>query len=438
MTILKKILLLLSDLALFYITLALTLIIRYSPENFAERFKDHFLPFSIIMPIWLLIFYLSDLYRFKSFPKKIIFLRKISLTIFISGIITIVAFYLFGDFFKLTPKTNLLIFAAIFLILNASWRLLLAKLFARNALKTIILGSSPLIDEIIAYLKENPEIGYQVVKHIEENKNFDFEKLAKEVISNDVQLIIIQPALTKKFSTLNAIYRLLPLEISIMNAINFYEILFNKTPITELNEEWFITNITVRRPIYDFAKRFTDLIIASVIGIIFILPSLLIAFLIRITSTGSAIYKQERIGKNSESFTLFKFRTMHNDINGALWTEINDRRITTIGKFLRTTHLDEIPQLINVVKNDISFIGPRAERKELVEKYQQFAYYDIRHLIKPGITGWAQINFRPSASMEEAYEKLHYDVFYLKNRSLFLDILIMLKTIRHLFGLNNN
>lgn len=438
MTILKKTLLLLSDVIIFYVTLGITLLIRYWNDDFGQRFKDHLISFSIIIPIWLLIFYLGDLYRFKSFPKKIIFLRKIFFAVFISGIITIVAFYLFGDFFKLTPKTNLFIFAAIFFFFNAGWRLLLAKLFAHNALKTIILGSSPLIDEIIAYLKESPEIGYQVVKHIEENKNFDFEKLAKEVISNDVQLIIIQPDLTKKFSTLNAIYRLLPLEISIMNVINFYEILFNKTPITELNEEWFINNITVRRPIYDFAKRLTDLIIASAIGIVFALPGLLIVFLIRITSAGPAIYKQERIGKNSEPFTLFKFRTMRNDINGALWTEINDRRITAIGKFLRSTHLDEIPQLINVIKNDISFIGPRAERKELVEKYQQFAYYDIRHLIKPGITGWAQINFRPSASMEEAYEKLHYDVFYLKNRTIFLDILIMLKTIRHLFGLNNN
>jgi len=438
MTILKKTLLLLSDLAFLYAALTVTLLLRYSFGDFEGKFRDHFLPFSLIIPVWLLIFYLSDLYRSQAFSKITIFLKKIFLAVFISGIIAVIIFYLFGDFFKLTPKTNLFIFAGIFLILDTGWRMLLAKLFASNALKAIILGSSPLIDEIIGYLTENPEIGYQVVKHIEDNKNFDFEKLTKEIITNDIQLIIIQPAMAKKFSTLNAIYRLLPLEISIINAWNFYEILFNKTPITELNEEWFIANIAIRRPIYDFTKRSTDLILASLLAVVLIVPSIIIAFLIRITSRGPAVYKQERIGKNSEPFVLYKFRTMRQNAAGALWTEVNDNRVTPIGKFLRATHLDEIPQLINIIKNDIAFIGPRAERNELVEKYKQFAYYDIRHLIKPGITGWAQINFRPSASIEEAYEKLHYDIYYLKNRSFLLDFLIFLKTIRHLFGLNNN
>ena len=438
MTTLKKILLLFSDLAFLYLALSITLLIRYSPADFGARFNDHFLPFLLIIPIWLLIFYLSDLYRFRDFPKITIFLKKIFLAVFISGIIAVIVFYLFGDFFKLTPKTNLFIFAGIFLILDTSWRLLLGKLFARNALKAIVIGSSPLIDEIIDYLKANPEIGYQVVKRIEDDQNFDFEKLTKEIITKDIQLIIIQPSLAKKFSTLNAIYRLLPLEISIINAWNFYEILFNKTPITELNEEWFIANIAVRRPIYDFLKRSIDLILTACLAAILLIPSLIIAFLIKVSSAGPAIYKQERIGKNSESFILYKFRTMRKNASGALWTEINDSRVTPIGRFLRITHLDEIPQLINIFKNDIAFIGPRAERNELVEKYKKFAYYEIRHLIKPGITGWAQINFRPSASMEEAYEKLHYDIYYLKNRSFFLDFLIFLKTIRHLFGLNNN
>ncbi len=434
----KKLLLLFSDLVFFYLALAITLLIRYSPANFGDKLKDHIAPFSMILPIWLLVFYLSDLYRFKTLPKIISFLKKISIAVIVSGAVSMIVFYLFGEFFRLTPKTNLFIFTAIFLIADTNWRLLLNKLFARNALKTIVLGSSPFIEEIITHLKENPELGYQVVKHLESDKDFDFERLTKDIITNDIQLIIIQPTLTKKFSTLNAIYRILPLEIGIINAWNFYELIFNKTPITELNEEWFVTNIAVRRPIYDFFKRLSDLAIALVLTIVLAAPAIIVAILIKISSKGPIVYKQERIGKNSESFTLYKFRTMKDNAKGALWTEQNDKRVTPIGKFLRATHLDEIPQLINIIKNDISFIGPRAERKELVEKYQQFAYYDIRHLIKPGLTGWAQTNFRPSASMEEAYEKLHYDIYYLKNRSVFLDVLIFLKTIRYLFGLNNS
>ena len=118
---------------------------------------------------------------------------------------------------------------------------------------------------------------------------------------------------------------------------------------------------------------------------------------------------------------------------GPLWTDKNDKRLTWIGKILRYTHLDEIPQLYNILKGEMSLIGPRAERKELTELYGQIPYYEIRHIIKPGLTGWAQVNYKPSASVEEAAEKLQYDIYYIKNRSLILDFLILLKTIKYLF-----
>lgn len=437
----KKMAFVLGDALILYFSLICTLFIRYDKDYFNESLRNHFLPFSLIFIFWLLVFYLADLYRFQnfhSFRRPVSLLGRISVAVVISSVVSVIIFYLFGDFFKLTPKTNLLIFSGIFLLLNTGWRLLLGKIFASNSLKTMVIGSSPLIDEIIEHLEKNPEIGYQIAKKITEERKLDLEELTREIITNEIQLIIIQPSLTKKFSTLNTIYRLLPLEISIINSWNFYEIIFNKTPIGELNEEWFVANIAVRRPIYDFFKRLTDFFLAAVLSIIFLIPGLIISALIKLTSAGPAVYKQERMGKNNEIFILYKFRTMRENETGALWTEPNDSRITPIGKFLRATHLDEMPQLANILKNNASFIGPRAERKELVEKYRQFAYYDIRHLIKPGITGWAQINFRPSASMEDAYEKLCYDIYYLKNRSFILDILILLKTLRNLFGLNNH
>jgi lipopolysaccharide/colanic/teichoic acid biosynthesis glycosyltransferase len=138
------------------------------------------------------------------------------------------------------------------------------------------------------------------------------------------------------------------------------------------------------------------------------------------------------MGINNQIFTLYKFGTMIYD-RGPLWTEKNDNRLTKLGKFLRYTHLDEIPQLYNIFKGDMSFIGPRAERKELAELYNQLPYYEIRHFIKPGLTGWAQVNYKPSASIKEAEEKLRYDLYYIKNRSLILDCLILIKTIKYLF-----
>ena len=121
------------------------------------------------------------------------------------------------------------------------------------------------------------------------------------------------------------------------------------------------------------------------------------------------------------------------NINGPLATEKNDSRIFPIGKILRYTHLDELPQLFNILKGDIFFIGPRPESSELVEIYKKLPYYEIRHIIKPGLTGWAQVNYKPSASLEEAFEKLQYDIYYIKNRSLILDLLILIKTIRYIF-----
>ena len=121
---------------------------------------------------------------------------------------------------------------------------------------------------------------------------------------------------------------------------------------------------------------------------------------------------------------------MRIDQTGPLWTEKDDMRVTLVGKLLRRTHLDEVPQLLNVLKGDISVIGPRPERTKLVKLYEQIPYYEIRHIIKPGIIGWAQLNYKPSASLEEATKKFQFDLYYLKNRSFILDLFILLKTIR--------
>ncbi|MCL5004808.1 MAG: sugar transferase [Patescibacteria group bacterium] len=139
------------------------------------------------------------------------------------------------------------------------------------------------------------------------------------------------------------------------------------------------------------------------------------------------------MGKNDFPFTLYKFRTMKIGVNGPLATEKNDKRVFFVGKILRFTHLDELPQLWNILKGDISFIGPRPESSDLVEIYKKLPYYEIRHIIKPGLTGWAQVNYKASASPEEAHEKLRYDIYYIKNRSLVLDFLILLKTIKYIF-----
>jgi lipopolysaccharide/colanic/teichoic acid biosynthesis glycosyltransferase len=160
---------------------------------------------------------------------------------------------------------------------------------------------------------------------------------------------------------------------------------------------------------------------------------LIIALIVRRTSIGPAFYRQVRVGLNGQQYHLYKFRTMYIDAEkeGPRWTSVDDPRITRTGHFLRRTRLDELPQIYNVLLGQMSFIGPRPERPEFVAKLEQeIPYYDLRHLVKPGITGWAQVMYNYGASTEDAREKLQYDLFYIKNQSILLDSIILLKTLK--------
>ena len=160
---------------------------------------------------------------------------------------------------------------------------------------------------------------------------------------------------------------------------------------------------------------------------------LLTALAIYLESGGPVLYRQERVGHRGKTFTLLKFRSMRQDAeaNGAVWARQNDTRVTRIGNFIRRTRIDELPQLVNVLRGDMSFVGPRPERPEFVaELAKAIPYYELRHYVKPGITGWAQILYPYGASINDSREKLQYDLYYLKNYSIFLDINILLQTVQ--------
>jgi sugar transferase (PEP-CTERM system associated) len=182
------------------------------------------------------------------------------------------------------------------------------------------------------------------------------------------------------------------------------------------------------------AKEAFEKLLAFVLLALLALPFLLVMILIRLTSKGPAIYKQERVGKGNRSFTLHKFRTMVDGAErktGATWASEQDPRVTWIGRLLRRTRFDELPQLFNILKGDMAFVGPRPERPEFVEELKRkLPYYHHRHFVKPGLTGWAQVSFPYAASIEDSREKLRYDLYYVKNMSLFFDLMIVLATLR--------
>lgn len=223
--------------------------------------------------------------------------------------------------------------------------------------------------------------------------------------------------------------------IEVVDAPSFYEQLTGKLLIENITPSWFIFSngfkITSFKKMY---KRVFDIVLA-IAGLVIIFPLFpAVALLIRLESRAPVLFRQVRVGQGERGFILYKFRTMYMDAEGktgAVWAQKDDPRITKVGRFLRKTRLDELPQLYNVLKGDMAFVGPRPERPEFVEKLKKIIpYYSERHSIKPGITGWAQIKYSYGASVEDAIEKLRYDLFYVKHISLFLDLLVILETVK--------
>jgi sugar transferase (PEP-CTERM system associated) len=223
--------------------------------------------------------------------------------------------------------------------------------------------------------------------------------------------------------------------VRVTEFLTFVEREFGRISLDELDPSWLIFSDGFRVSLsQDITKRVVDVVVSGLF-LTFTLPIMLLtAIMIRLDSPGPIFYRQERVGRDGRTYTLLKFRSMRVDAetaSGPRWAAQNDDRITPIGNFIRKTRLDEIPQVINVLRGEMSFIGPRPERPFFVESLcEAIPYYSERHRVKPGITGWAQVCYPYGASIEDAKEKLAYDLYYIKNRSLFLDIVILLQTVR--------
>jgi len=228
--------------------------------------------------------------------------------------------------------------------------------------------------------------------------------------------------------------------ISVEEGIGFYEQLTGKLLIERAYPSFLIfSNGFIKTTYHHVLKSAMDLFL-SFFGLIISLPIMaLIALAIKLDSSGPVFYQQERVGRHGKTFRLLKFRSMREDAEketGPVWTEEEDKRVTRVGKITRKLRLDEIPQMINILRGEMSFVGPRPERPYFVEHLtHEIPFYDKRHMVKPGITGWAQIEYPYGASKDDALEKLKYDLYYIKNMSLFLDLLILFRTIKTaLFG----
>ena len=247
-----------------------------------------------------------------------------------------------------------------------------------------------------------------------------------------VDLIVISTDYVNQAHILDHCFKAVRMGCRILDECTFYEHFFEMVLVDKLDPSWFYSGkLDVHKNLQAIVKRLMDIMIGTS-GLIITLPVLpLIWVLIRLTSWGPAIYSQVRCGQFGRPFKIYKFRTMfvESEKNGPEWAGKKDRRITPFGYFLRKTRLDEIPQFLNMIKGDMSFVGPRPERPELVSLIEKdLHYFPYRNLAKPGLTGLAQIKYRYGASIDDAKKKLQYDLYYIKNWSIFLDIQIILRT----------
>ncbi|MFQ5805449.1 MAG: sugar transferase [Phycisphaerae bacterium] len=263
----------------------------------------------------------------------------------------------------------------------------------------------------------------------------DLERVLEE---HAIDEVVVDCSLTAHALVGAAVLACLDRRCRVTDQPTFVEKYLNEVPAENITAQWFLVADVQSSGGYHAVKRIVD-VAASLTGLLLTFPCWpLIVLLIRLDSRGPAIYKQARVGLHGRFFNIYKFRTMRVDAeqDGARWAQKNDSRVTRVGRFLRTSRLDELPQLWNILRGDMSLVGPRPERPEFVQKLSELIpHYRQRHLIKPGLTGWAQIRYSYGASVEDAHRKLCYDLYYLKHRSIDLDTAIIIRTVgRFLLG----
>ncbi len=420
-----------GDFVAFWLSLMVILSIRYGEMLGSGLVQDHIAPFAILYVSWLLTFYLFGLYDLFTIKPTIPHLRRFGMALIVSFFIGILFFY-FLPIFGISPKTNLVFQIIGFGGVSFLFRRMFYTIYSKQITKPVVfIGEKAHLDELYNAILANPQIGLHIVSYTQDLvlalKNYSHLENAVFIIDTD----------SNKISTDNVI-NLYKNSNDIIDIAEAYERYLFKIPINYISQSWIIENINIKKDIlYTSIARLSDIIFSIIITIITSPFVLISAIAIYLEDKGPVFYIQERVGLNDRVFKLYKLRSMivDSEKNGAQWsTGSNDSRVTRVGKIIRKLHIDEIPQMINILKGDIALIGPRPERPEFVAKLgTKVPHYRLRHIIRPGFTGWAQIKYRYANTIEDSNEKFEYDLYYIKNRNTFLDFGIFLRTVQIIF-----
>ena len=431
---LEKFLLLFCDVASFFLAIGVAQYLRkLNPDIHLYGSIYVLLPLSIL----LTTNYIFDLYKIESQIREVSTFGRMILSVIFAGLLISFSVYLLGverfigDYFG---RGVLLGTMTGFTILGTGHRFLMSRFFQniRTKRNYLVLSTEK---EFQLLMKEN--------ENLKSKEQFTFlDESAWTTLSLKVREasyvgIIINSEILQKKTLTKELMKLRLDGIRIFDIHNFFENIWFKIPIINLKDQWFAMENgfdLIHSPLSLRIKRMIDIVLSLTLLILLAPLMLLIGVLIKIHDFGPVIYSQIRTGEKGKAFTIYKFRSMKvsaEEKDKVKWASEHDPRITRVGKILRLIRMDELPQLWNVFKGNMSFIGPRPERPEfnrILEK--EIPYYNLRHLVKPGITGWAQVFYPYGASKEDALEKLQYDFYYIKNYSLLLDFSVLIKTVR--------
>jgi len=397
----------------------------------------------VVTLVFQLCFYYSDLYDLKVVPALSDHALKVIQTFGLGCIALAFIYYLF-PFLNISNRIfwcGLVgVGLAVFFWRSLYFWILEKRMFVQPV---ALIGSGGYAEEILEAVEAKKDCGFKIEAMVassqspRQNTNIQVFSAIKDLedLCKQKKIIKIVVALDEKRGiALHELIKYKFLGIEILDGARFYEALAGKVPVKRINPSWLIFSDGFHIGRWKrMLKRILDIAAASSLLLISLPIFGLTALIIKLESPGGIFYRQERVGENEQVFELIKFRSMKENAeqHGPVWAETHDPRITKFGGFIRETRIDELPQLINVLKGDMSFVGPRPERPAFVEDLaRDIPFYSNRHHVKPGITGWAQINYPYGASVEDALRKLEYDLYYIKNLSIAIDLVTIFQTVK--------
>lgn len=438
----RTLVLLAGEAVVVCLSFLLAALIQFGPDSYLVlNYEQGLYKILAITTLVLLCSYYFDLYASRLLTSRGEIWFRLLLVLGTSSFLLAGLGYCFPEFMlgKHADLFGLIILTGTLLLWRGAYAWLLRQPYLRE--RVYVLGSGERANRLVEAIRTRRDLGMEVVGWAGAfgNGGSDRESLGAAIrgLGGKTQVDRIIVALSDLRNTL-PVRELLDLRldgIKVEDANSVLEKISGKIEIANLYPSSLIYSEGFRLgSAFIFVRRCVSFVIAAVVLLICspIIP--LIALAIKLSSPGPVLFRQQRVGRRGELFTLYKFRTMYQNAEsqtGAVWAGKDDPRVTSIGRILRPARLDEIPQLWNVLVGDMGFVGPRPERPEFVQWLtERIPYYSLRHIIRPGVTGWAQVRYRYGASLEETKEKVQYDLYYIKHMSLSLDLLIMFETIK--------